>query len=353
MNEPLPTDDAAESAKPLAATPSEPAAWRIPVAHDHIVRDFRFHTGEVVRSLRLRYTVLGNPQGEPVLVLHGTGGTGAGLLNKDFGGQLFGPGQALDAARHLIVLPDAIGHGGSAKPSDGLRAAFPRYDYDDMVEGQYRIVTEALGLRHLRLVLGVSMGGMHAWVWGVRHPGFMDALIPLSSLPAPMSGRNWLMRRLLADAIRHDPLWAGGDYVEQPPNVRAAWEVFSIATNGGSLALQKAASSRVLADQWLEQRRALPFTVDANDLLYQWEASRDYDPSPHLDRIRARVLAINSADDERNPPETGIAQRAMQRLPNGRFLLIPASEHTRGHGTVGLATLWAEDCRSFLATVPK
>ncbi|WPH15902.1 alpha/beta fold hydrolase [Variovorax paradoxus] len=326
--------------------------WYTPVTREFVAREFRFHGGEVMPALALSYTVLGNPQGEPVLVLHGTGGTGRGLLSPEFGNQLFRAGQPLDAARHFIVLPDAIGHGGSAKPSDGLRASFPRYNYEDMVDAQYRVVTEALGLRHLRLVLGVSMGGMHTWLWGIRHPRFMDALVPMSSLPASMSGRNWLMRRLLVDAIRNDPQWAGGNYVEQPPGVRAAWEFFSIATNGGSLALQKVAGTRAMADDWLEARRALPFSSDANDLLYQWEASRDYDPSAGLERIRAHLLAVNSADDERNPPETGIAERGIAQLANGRLLLIPASEQTRGHGTVGLATLWAGALNSFLRSVP-
>ena len=331
---------------------TEEADWRTPVAHEFIARDFRFHGGEVLPALRLGYTVLGNPAGEPVLVLHGTGGSGGGLLSHDFGDKLFGVGQPLDANRHFIMLPDAIGHGLSAKPSDGMRANFPHYNYDDMVEGQYRIVTEALGLHHLRLVLGASMGGMHTWLWGVRHPSFMDALIPMSSLPAPMSGRNWLMRRLLIDALRNDPQWAEGNYVEQPPGVRTASEFFNIATSGGSLALLKAAPSRADADRWLESRRALPFTADANDLLYQYDASRDYDPSSGVGLIRAQVLMINSTDDERNPPESGHAQRAVERLANGRLVLIPGSEETRGHGTVGMAALWAEECRAFLESVP-
>lgn len=331
---------------------TEEAAWRVPVMREFIAHDFRFHSGEVVTALKLNYTVLGNPQGAPILVLHGTGGTGGGLISRDFGDNLFGVGQSLDAAQHFIVLPDAIGHGGSGKPSDGMRTTFPRYNYDDMVEGQYRIVTEALGLRHLRLVLGVSMGGMHTWLWGIRYPSFMDALIPLSSLPAAMAGRNWLMRRLFVDAIRNDPQWAQGNYVEQPAGVRAAWEAFNIATNGGSQALLKAAPSRAAADKWIEALRELPFNADANDLLYQYDASRDYDPSGGLERIRAHVLAINSADDERNPPETGIAQRAIERIVNGRLLLLPGNEETRGHGTVGLAALWAEECRVFLESVP-
>jgi homoserine O-acetyltransferase len=331
-----------------AALSTEPPAWRLPSRREFIARDFRFGTGEVLPELRLRYTVLGNPAGHPVLVLHGTSGSGSRLLTPEFGGALFGPGQVLDAARHFIVLPDAIGHGGSAKPSDGLRAAFPSYDYDDMVRAQHLVVTEALGLRHLRAVLGVSMGGMHAWLWGIRYPGFMDALIPMACQPAPMSGRNWMLRRLLIDAIRSDPQWAKGDYVEQPAGVRAAWEFFNVATNGGALALLDKAPNREAADRWLASRRATPLTADANDLLYQWSASRDYDPTPGLGRITARVLAINSADDERNPPEAGIVKEAVDRLPDARYLLLPAGRHTRGHATVAMAALWADACRAFL-----
>ena len=329
---------------------TENDAWRVPVSHEYIARDFRFRCGELMPALRLAYTVLGNPYGEPVLVLHGTSGSGRGLLSRDFGGELFGPGQALDAARHFIILPDSIGHGASAKPSDGARTAFPRYNYDDMVEGQYRLITEALGLRRLRLILGVSMGGMHSWLWGVRYPMFMDALVPMGSLPIPMSGRNWMLRRLFVDAIRNDPQWDQGNYVEQPSGVRTAWEFLSVASNGGTLALQKAAPSSKAADAWLESRRGAPFRADANDLLYQWEASRDYDPSPGLEQIRAHVLAINSTDDERNPPE--LAQRSIQRVPKGRLVQIPGNEYTRGHSTVGLAKLWAQELREFLDSLP-
>jgi homoserine O-acetyltransferase len=325
--------------------------YRRPIAREHIARGFRFRTGETLESLRLAYTVLGHPEGEPVLMLHGTGGSGAALA-ADFAGELFGPGQPLDADRHFIVLPDAIGHGRSAKPSDGLRARFPRYGYEDMVEGQRRIVREALGLDRLRLVLGVSMGGMHAWQWGVRHPGFMDALMPMACLPAPLSGRNWLLRQLLIDQIRNDPQYAGGDYVEQPPAARAAWEFFNVATSGGTLALQAAVPHPTAGGPWLAAMRARPFDTDANDLVYQYDASRDYDPSGALEAIRCHVLAINSSDDERNPAESGIAQRAMARLAHGRLLVLPGSEHTTGHGTVRAVRLWGEACRDFLASVP-
>ena len=336
----------------MTARTATEAAWRTPTERMFVVHDVQFRSGEILPELRLGYTVLGNPEGAPVLVLHGTGGTGRGMLSAEFGGELFGPGQPLDASTHFIVLPDAIGHGRSSKPSDGLRTAFPRYGYEDMVDAQHRLVTEGLGLRKLRLVLGTSMGGMHAWLWGVRYPDFMDALIPLSSQPAPMSGRNWLMRRVMTDAIRNDPQWQGGQYTEQPPGARAAWEAFNVATNGGTLAIEKAAPDPEAADHWLAALRARPFGADANDLLYQYEAACDYDPSPALDRLRAPVLAVVSADDERNPQETGTLERAIGRLPNARLFVVPASDNTCGHGTVRFAKWWAEKLAKFLSSMP-
>lgn len=327
----------------------------IPAAREGrwVARDFRFHTGQVLPEVVLHYRTLGDPSGEPVLILHGTAGSGAGLLTQDFAGQLFGPGQPLDATRYFIILPDALGHGKSSKPSDGLRARFPEYDYDDMVLAQYRLVTEGLGLRHLRLVLGNSMGGMQAWLWGVDHPDFMDGLVPMASTPIEMAGRNWLTRRMIVDTIRADPAWKGGDYTEQPPSARMVNVFFAIATSGGNLAWQETAPTRERAEAILAQRLAAPFTQDANDFLYQWASSGGFDPSPRLERIVAPVLAINSADDERNPPETGLMERALRRLPNARLLLIPASTETRGHGTTGFARFWAEPLRDFLGTLPR
>ena len=304
-------------------------------------------------ELRLHYVTIGDPSGEPVLVLHGTAGSSAGMLTPNFAGELFGPGQPLDAAKYFIILPDAIGAGKSAKPSDGLRTAFPRYNYDDMVAAQHRLVTEGLGLRHLRLILGNSMGGMHAWIWGVTHPDFMDALVPMASQPAEMSSRNWLMRRMLIDAVRNDPDWNGGNYTQQPRSLRAANVFFGIATNGGTLAYQSMAPTREKADKLLDDRLAAPFTADANDYLYQWESSRDYNPAAGLERVTAALLAINSADDERNPPETGIMERELKRVKNGRLYLIPASDQTRGHGTTGIPKFWKEQVREFLSTAPR
>ena len=335
-------------------TASQALAAELPAATEGewIARDFRFRNGEVMPELKLRYTTLGDPAGIPVLVLHGTGGSGKGLLGKEFGGELFGPGQPLDAKRYYVILPDAIGHGGSAKPSDGLRARFPRYDYDDMVEAQYRLVTEGLGIRHLRLVLGVSMGGMHTWIWGTRHPAMMDALVPMSSQPTPMASRNWMTRRLIVDSIRNDPDWKGGDYTTQPRSAQFASVFFAIATNGGTLALQRQAPTREAADKLLDGRLAAPFKADANDVLYQWESSRDYDPSGGLEKIEARLLAINSADDERNPPETGLMEGALARVKHGKLYLIPGSDQTRGHSTVSIARLWKAELASLLDEVP-
>jgi homoserine O-acetyltransferase len=336
----------------------ERPAGSLPIRHtpaemDWVARDFRFHTGEVLPELRLHCTTVGDAAGQPVLILHGTAGSGSGLLAPTFAGELFGPGQALDASNYLIILPDAIGHGKTSKPSDGMRAKFPRYNYDDMVAAQYRLVTECLGIRHLRLVLGNSMGGMHTWNWGITYPDFMDALVPMASQPNEMCSRNWMMRSLIIDAIRNDPGWNNGNYTRQPESFRVANVFYNIATSGGTLAYQKLASTREKADELLDRRLATPFTADANDTLYQWDASRDYDPSPGLERIQAALLAINSADDERNPPETGIMERELKRVKNGKLYLIPVSDETRGHGTTCMAKFWKQQVQEFLETAPR
>jgi homoserine O-acetyltransferase/O-succinyltransferase len=325
--------------------PPKPGIW--------IAKDFKFSTGDVMPELKLAYTTVGEPTGQPVVILHGTGGSGTGLLTPTFAGELFGVGQPLDATKYFIILPDAVGAGKSSKPSDGLKAKFPKYNYDDMVSAQYLLVKEGLGIKHLRLVLGNSMGGMQTWMWGVKYPDFMDALVPMASQPTEMSSRNWMLRRLITDSIRNDPDWKGGDYTEQPKSARFAGVFYAIATNGGTLNYQKNAPTRELADKLLEARMAAPFTADANDYLYQWDSSRDYNPAPQLDKIRAAVLAINSADDERNPPETGIMDRELKRLKNGKLLLIPASDATLGHGTTGNAKFWSKQLPEFLADAPR
>ncbi|MBO1081078.1 alpha/beta fold hydrolase [Roseomonas sp. 573] len=320
----------------------------VPVQGRWVARDFRFHDGQTMAELPLSYTTLGAPTGQPVLVLHGTGGSARSLLTPIFSGQLFGPGQPLDASRYYVIIPDILGAGSSAKPSDGLRANFPRYTYDDMVQAQYRLVTEGLGIRHLRLILGQSMGGMHAWLWGVTYPEMMDAIVPMASQPTAMSGRNWIMRRLQIEMIRRDPAYQNGNYTEQPASLRMANVFYGLGTSGGTQFLQAAAPSRAAADTLVDSRLAAPPPLDANDFIYQWDSARDYDPSAQLDRIKARVLAINAADDERNPPETGLMQAAMARIPNAQMLLIPASEKTMGHGTTGTASFYAEELRRFV-----
>src|SRR5712691_4516916 len=337
----------------LTALPGLPADYPAPKEGDWVVRDFRFHTGEMLPELRLHYATVGAPGGEPVLILHGTTGSGAGMLTPAFAGELFGPGQPLDASRYYIILPDAIGTGKSSKPSDGLRASFPKYNYDDMVAAQYRLVTEHLGVRHLRVALGNSMGGMHIWIWAQKYPDFLDVAVPMASLPTEMSGRNWMMRRLIIDSIRNDPEWMNGNYTKQPRSLQFASVFYGVATNGGNQRLYKAAPTRDKADQLLNQRLSAPFSGDANDHLYQWDSSRDYNPSPGLERIRAVLLAINSADDERNPPETGVLDREIKRVRNGRALLIPASDQTAGHGTTAQARFWKQELAKLLQTAPR
>lgn len=336
----------------LSALPGLAADYPAPKEGSWVVRDFRFHTGEVLPELRLHYATVGAPTGEPVLILHGTTGSGSGMLTPAFAGELFGPGQPLDASRYYIILPDAIGTGKSSKPSDGLRASFPKYNYDDMVDAQYRLVTEQLGVRHLRLVLGNSMGGMHTWIWAQKYPDFMDVAVPMASLPTEMSGRNWMMRRLIIDSIRNDPEWMNGNYTKQPKSLQFASVFYAMATNGGNQGLYKAAPTREQADQLLNQRLNALFPGDANDHLYQWDASRDYSASSGLERIQATLLAINSADDERNPPELGLLDREIKRVKHGRVLLIPASDQTAGHGTTGQARFWKQDLTELLRTAP-
>ncbi|MBC7452107.1 MAG: alpha/beta fold hydrolase [Massilia sp.] len=318
-----------------------------------VIKDFKFHTGETLPELRVHYTTLGDPKGEPVLILHGTAQSGTAMLNPAFAGELFGPGQALDAARYYIILPDAIGAGKSAKPSDGLRSKFPAYNYDDMVEAQHRLVTEHLGVGHLRLVLGHSMGGMQTWIWAQNHPEAMDIAVPMASLPSAMSGRNWMLRRILTESIRHDPEWMGGNYTKQPRSLQFASVFFGAATNGGSQGLFKRAPTREQADAMLEASLTRPFPGDANDYLYQWESSRDYNPSAGLERIKATLLAINSTDDERNPPELGVLDSEVKRIRNGHVLMIPGGPDTFGHSTAFYAKFWKKDLADLLQSAPR
>ncbi len=329
------------------------ADYPAPRQGDWIAKDFKFHTGEVMPELKLHYTTFGEATGEPVLVLHGSGGSAASMLTPSFAGELFGPGQPLDAKKYYIIIPDSIGHGKSSKPSDRMKTAFPKYDYDDMVDAQYRLVTEGLGIKHLRLVIGNSMGGMHTWLWAERYPAFMDALAPMASQPTEMAARNWMLRRIMLDTIRNDPDYKDGNYTSQPRMMKYAIVAYGIASAGGTLAYQALAPTAAAADKMIDQRLAAPVTADANDFIYQWEASHDYNPSAGLEKIEATVLAINAADDERNPPETGVTAEAMKRIKHGSLYLIPASSETRGHLTTGNAKFYAEQLRQLLQSAPQ
>jgi homoserine O-acetyltransferase len=327
-----------------------------PAQGDFIIRDFKFESGEVLPELKLHYRTLGQPVRDAagvvrnaVLIMHGTGGSGAGFLSQQFGGALFGPGQLLDAAKYFIILPDGIGHGGSSKPSNGLRARFPRYGYHDMVTAQYRLLTEGLGVNHLRLVMGTSMGGMHTWLWGERYPDFMDALMPLASLPVEIAGRNRFMRRMVIDPIKNDPDWNNGEYKTQPVRGLTAAIYTLMFMTSSPLQQYKQAPTREAADRLFDnQVRGQLARTDANDMLYAFDASRDYNPAPKLEEIKAPLVAINSADDQVNPPELGILEREIKRVKRGRFVLIPISDRTRGHGTHSLPELWQEHLAELL-----
>jgi len=329
------------------------ADYPAPKQDDFIARDFKFHTGETMPELRLHYTTVGEPTGQPVLVLHGSGGSAASMLTPTFAGELFGPGQPLDASKYYIVIPDSIGHGKSSKPSDGMKTAFPKYNYEDMVDAQYRLVKEGLGLTHLRLVIGNSMGGMHTWIWAVKYPDVMDALVPMAAQPTEMAARNWMLRRVMIETIRNDPDYNGGNYTTQPRMMKYAVAAYGIATAGGTLAYQALAPTAEKADKMVDDRLATPITADANDFIYQWQASRDYNPSAGLGRIEAALLAINAADDERNPPETGVTLAAMKRVKNGKLYLIPAGTETRGHLTTGNAAFYSQPLQELLQTAPQ
>ena len=323
------------------------AQYRAPVERDFTVKDFKFTSGETLHELRLHYRTLGEPRRDAdgiarnaVLILHGTTGNGEQFIRPEFAGELFGVGQPLDAGQFFIVLPDGIGHGKSSKPSDGLRARFPHYGYIDMVESQRRLLVDSLHVSHLRLVMGTSMGGMQTWLWGELHPQFMDALMRLASVPTQISGRNRAWRRVVIDAIRKDPAWQGDNYAVQPPGFDIATEMIWLVSSNPVLRQAQAptlSQADAMLDAYVAQHRK---TDDANDVLYAVEASRDYDPGPALGSIRAPLVVVNSADDLVNPPELGILEREIKRVPGARAVVIPFSPHTQGHGSHTMAALW-------------
>jgi homoserine O-acetyltransferase/O-succinyltransferase len=331
-----------------------------PVSGDYTIRGFRFADGQTLPALKIHYRTFGSPARDgagivrnAVLVLHGTTGSGKQFLPSNFAGVLFGPGQLLDAARYYIVIPDGIGHGDSAKPSDGLHARFPRYTYGDMVRAQHELLTEGLGVRHLRLVMGTSMGGMHSWVWGEMYPDFMDGLVPLACVPAQIAGRNRMLRKMILDDIRTDPEWKGGEYTSQPRGLAAAVQVLLFLVSS-PLQWQRTAPTRDEADRFLaEQMKTRMSGADANDFVYAFDASRDYDPSKDLDRIAAPVLAINSADDQVNPPELGLMEKWMPRVAHGRYVMIPTGPETHGHGTHSYPAIWQGYLKEFLEKLPE
>jgi homoserine O-acetyltransferase len=326
------------------------AAVDRPAEGDYIIKNFTFTSGETLPELRIHYHTLGKPIRDSagvvrnaVLIGHGTGGSGDGFLRPQFAGELFGPGQPLDATKFFIVMPDGIGHGKSSKPSDGLHARFPHYGYTDMVTAEFRLLTEALEVNHARLIMGTSMGGMQTWVWGEQHPDFMDALMPLASLPTQIAGRNRVWRRTIIEAIRNDPDWHGGDYQAQPPSLQTGAAMLWLMSSNPVIR-QHEAPTLAQADKVMDQYVAeYVKTGDANDLMYALDASHDYDPGPELEKIRAPLLAVNSADDLINPPELGILEREIKRVPHGRAIVIPYSDQTRGHQSHSYPALWKAD----------
>lgn len=324
----------------------------------YVSHDFHFKSGETLAELVMHYATLGTPVRDAsgrvtnaVLLLHGTTGSGKQFLVPQFAGVLFGPGQLLDITRYYIILPDNIGHGESSKPSDGMHAHFPQYDYDDMVAAQHELLEKGMGVNHLRLILGTSMGCMHSWIWGETYPDFMDALMPLACLPVQIAGRNRIWRKMVIDAIRDDPEWKKGDYTAQPQGaLKIGAEMFYIAA-GSALQMQKSFPTREATDA-ASAEFVKRFTAghDANDLLYAMNASWDYDPSAQLEKITAPVMFVNSADDFINPPELGIAEHEIKRIKKGRFVLIPISDQTHGHGTHTWAAVWQQYLKELLET---
>ena len=341
----------------LVSIPALPASnFATPKEGNFVVHDFHFKDGETLPTLRLHYATLGSPARDAkgrvtnaVLILHGTTGSWRQFMSPVFANVLFGPGQLLDASRYYIILPDNIGHGGSSKPSDGLKTRFPHYDYDDMVAAQHQLVSAGLGVNHLRLVMGTSMGCMHSWVWGETFPDFMDALMPLACLPVAIAGRNRVFREEIMDSIRLDPAWKNGDYTEEPVlGLRSALYVLLIAVSS-PLQWQKLYPTPAQADEFLHNFIATRLQhYDANDVLYAVDSSRNYDPSPNLEKIKAWTMFVNSADDFINPPELGIAEHEIKRVPHGRFVLLPITDQTRGHGTHTVAAVWKQYLQELL-----
>ena len=332
-----------------------------PKTGDFVLENYRFDSGETLPELKIHYVTLGQPRKDAngrvtnaVLILHGTGGSHTQFLGRTFGGVLFGKGQLLDADKYFIVIPDNVGHSGSNKPSDALHAKFPHYDYHDMVVLQYRLLTEKLGVDHLRLVMGTSMGGMHSWMWAEMYPDFIDAAMPLASLPIEISGRNRFFRRMVIDPIKNDPDWQNGEYKTEPVRGLTAALYTLLMMTSSPLQMQKQMPTKAAADSAFDARiKQMLASYDANDMLYQFDASRDYNPEPNLEKITTHLLAVNSADDQVNPPEIGVMEREIKRVKNGRFVLLPITDETRGHGTHTIASIWQKYLAELLSESEK
>ncbi|MFK7963634.1 MAG: alpha/beta fold hydrolase [Burkholderiaceae bacterium] len=336
----------------LAVSSSAFAVFPEPKPGNFVIKDFKFESGDVLPEMNVAYMTIGDPSGAPVLITHGTTGSAKSMLGEKFAGNLYGPGQPLDASKYFLILVDAIGAGNSSKPSDGMRTKFPEQTLMDMVNAQKMLLTDHLGIDRLHLKIGFSMGGMLTWTWLTEYPEFMDGGVPIASLPGPMAGRNWMMRRMVIDAVRDDPAWKGGNYDEQPPMLRymSAW--FGLATSNGNLRLQRLGATREMADALVDEKKAKQKVGDANDIMYMWNASRNFDPSPKLESIKAKVLLLLSQDDERNPVELPMLKKGMAKIPDGSVYIVPEDDETTGHGTTYNAAYYADELSEFLSKLP-
>ncbi len=336
----------------VAAFAAEAQEFPEPQRGTYVIEDFAFESGEVLPEMNVSYLTIGDPANPAVLITHGTTGQATSMLGDAFAGNLYGPGQPLDAEKYYLILVDAIGSGQSSKPSDGMRASFPEQTLVDMVNAQKMLIEDGLGLERLHVKIGFSMGGMLTWTWLTEYPDMMDGGVPIASLPGPMAGRNWMMRRMVIDAVRDDPAWMGGDYEEQPPMLRVASAWFGMATSGGNLRLQELGATNEMASDYVDARKAEQTVGDANDVMYMWNASRNFDPTPKLGEIEAKVLVILSQDDERNPVELPMVETNMAMIPDAELVIVPESAETTGHGTTFDASYYADELAAFMASLP-
>ena len=331
---------------------AQDADYPEPVRGNYVIENFEFEDGGVLEEMNVSYLTIGDASNPPVLITHGTTGQAQGMLGDKFAGSLYGPGQPLDASKYYLILVDAIGAGQSSKPSDGMRAEFPEQTLLDMVNAQKMLLKDGLGIDRLHVKIGFSMGGMLTWTWLTEYPDFMDGGVPIASLPGPMAGRNWMMRRMVIDAVRDDPAWNNGNYEEQPPMLRIASAWFGIATSGGNLRLQELGATNEMASAYVDERKANQKVGDANDVMYMWNASRNFDPTPKLGDITAKVLVILSQDDERNPVELPMIEENMAKIADAQMIVVPESAETTGHGTTYKSSYYADELGEWMKTLP-